>query len=673
MDGETIAHFGRKAETYLADLLQAVRNGAYQPLPLRPLYIPKKNEGWRGLAVPTVRDRIVQQALLNILYPLMEPQFENCSYAYRPGRSYKMAVQQIDHWHDRGYNWVLDADIVQYFTQVQHQRLLAEVLERVPDQSIINLIQQWLAAGVLTGNGILLPQQGLAQGAVISPILANVYLDDFDEAMLRSKVKLVRYSDDFVILGKSQQQIAEVTEQVAELLWSMGLELHSEKTQITNFDKGFRFLGHVFAGDLVLPIKSSKKPKPAKAVFDHLPGTDEPPPPQLIYSDPPAKQSTLMQQALLRAVKASEAPIPPPLYVVLGYTVREAKAVPIKSNESIWKTGMSTLYLVQQQSTLRREQGRLLIQSPDTPDVEIPIREVKQILVFGNVQLTTAAISTCLDQQIPVIFLTQLGEYKGHLWTAELCDLESQSRQFQRRNEVSFQLEMAMLLVWGKIRNCRQSLLRWNRKKQLSEVSDIIARLAEIINSVETSTHLDALRGYEGTAAHLYFNAFGQLLSHPGFSFTERNRRPPKDPVNALLSFGYTLLFNNVLSMILVEGLNPYLGNLHRSDRKEPHLAFDLMEEFRAVIVDSLVLTLINQQVLKPTDFSWPDHEGGVYLQDPARRIFLKHFEERMSDEVKHPEVKSPVSYRRAIQLQVQHYKYCLQERAAYEPFLRAT
>jgi CRISP-associated protein Cas1 len=622
--------------------------------------------------VPTVRDRIVQQALLNILHPVLEPQFEHCSYAYRPQRSHKMAVQQVAYWRDRGYEWVLDADIVEYFDQVQHPRLFAEVLERLPHPDIVDLIQAWLTAGVLTPEGVEVSAQGLPQGAVISPILSNVYLDDFDEAILDSRLKLVRYADDFLILAKTERQIRAAQAQVAELLAGMGLQLHPEKTQITSFKRGFRFLGHIFVGDLVLASPASPSAKRSRASSQLPPKLKTAPPPRLVYVDPP-RQSTQMFQAFKDALESTERPIPPPLYVVMGYTVRPEQAIAIQSHESIWKSGMSTLYLVQQQSKLSREQGRFVIQSTDGPAVEIPIQEVKQILVFGNVQLTTAAISSCLDQQIPVVFLTQLGEYKGHLWTAELCDLESQSKQFQRRDEASFQQEMAMHLVWGKLCNSRQSLLRWNRKKQIPQVGAAIARVSELITLVETATSLDALRGYEGTAARLYFSSLGKLFTNSGFSFTERNRRPPKDPINSLLSFGYTLLFNNVLSLILAEGLNPYLGNLHRSERKEPHLAFDLMEEFRAAIVDSLVLSLVNQKILKPTDFTWPDEAGGIYLQDPARRVFLKHFEERMSEEVKHPEAKTSVSYRRVIQLQVQQYKYCLRENAAYEPYLRAT
>jgi CRISP-associated protein Cas1 len=160
------------------------------------------------------------------------------------------------------------------------------------------------------------------------------------------------------------------------------------------------------------------------------------------------------------------------------------------------------------------------------------------------------------------------------------------------------------------------------------------------------------------------------MSSEYGCFFGGRNRRPPTDPVNSMLSFGYTLLFNNVLS--LTEGLHPYLGNLHRNDRTEPHLAFDLVEEFRSAIVDSLVMTLLNQGAVKPDDFQAPDAEGGVYLTDSGRRLFLKQFEARMEAEVSHPSVQSRVPYRYAIQLQIRRYLRCVMSSEAYMPFLRA-
>ncbi|XHX77914.1 MAG: CRISPR-associated endonuclease Cas1 [Stenomitos frigidus ULC029] len=687
VDGETIAHFAEQAETYLSQLEKALIVGTYHSIPLRQFSVPKKEGGWRTLGVPTVRDRIVQQALLNALHPILEPQFEDCSFAYRPGRSHKAAVQQVGYWRDRGYEWVLDGDIVRFFDNLNHDRLFAEFEERVkpadlvPAQTLFSLrsaifalLEAWIGASILTPEGLVFPVKGVPQGSVVSPILANVYLDDFDEILMAADLKLVRYADDFVVMAKSQPQIIQAQRDVAALLQSMGLQLHPDKTQITNFDRGFRFLGHAFAGDLIVPVQ---KQQPLALPTEEREEAD-----RLIYADP-SVPPTQRQQAMVAVLKAAQQPIPPPLYVVLGYQVRQWKPVTIESNEWEWKTGMSTLYLVKQGTTLRKEQGRFIIEvaskapagqrkEEQGSPVEIPIAEVQRVLVFGQVQITTAAITACLEAQIPVVFLSQLGDYKGHLWSAELLDLPAEAMQFQRWQDGNFQLDMAKSLVWGKLLNSKQLLLRLNRKRQLPAVADAILKLDQFVSSAQKTNSLESLRGFEGISAAVYFPSLGKLLTNSGFSLTGRSRRPPTDPVNSLLSFGYTLLFNNVMSLLLAEGLNPYLGNLHRSERKEPHLAFDLMEEFRSPIVDSLIIMLVNKQILKPTDFTWPNAEGGVYLQDPARRVFLKHFEERMSEAVSHPAVQAKVSYRRAIQLQIQHYKSCLLESVSYKPFLRA-
>jgi CRISP-associated protein Cas1 len=221
--------------------------------------------------------------------------------------------------------------------------------------------------------------------------------------------------------------------------------------------------------------------------------------------------------------------------------------------------------------------------------------------------------------------------------------------------------------------NSKLTLQRLNRKRKVQGIAAKMKRIEQHLSAIQQADDLNILRGYEGVMAKLYFGALGQLIANPAFNFSERNRRPPRDPVNSLLSFGYTLLFNNVMSLILAEGLNPYLGNLHRSDRKEPHLAFDLVEEFRAPVVDSLVLALINKKILRPTDFTYPNVEGGVYLEAGSRRVFLKYFEERISETIIHPRTQQQVSYRRAIQLQVQAYKQCLQSSENYHPFIRSS
>ena len=664
VDGETIAHFSINVDRSLEKLRNAIAQGTYRSLPLLQIVIPKKQGGWRKLGVPTIRDRIVQQALLNVLHPILEPQFEPCSFAYRPGRSHLMAVEQVERWRDRGYEWVLDADITQFFDSLNHQRLLAEVAERLTEPKVLDLIQQWITVGSLTARGIELPKAGIPQGAVISPILANVYLDDLDEILTAAGLKVVRFADDFVVLARSHRRILEAQQQVAQLLLDMGLELHPEKTQITTFDRGFRFLGHAFAGDLVVKVQKETTAPITQAKDPGL---------RLVHADP-AIQPTAMQLALLDALKRSQQPIPPPLFVVLGYAVRPETLVVIASNELSWNPDMSTLYLIQQGTYLRREQERFIVEPPKEPATEVPIREVERILVFGNIQLTTAVISTCLDLKIPVIFLTQLGDYKGHLWSAESDDLILETAQFERQKDQAFQLAIARSVVQGKLWNSKQLLLRLNRKRQLPTVTAAILKLDEFREAVGNPTNtatLDQIRGYEGAAAAQYFTALNLLITHADFSLPGRNFHPPTDPVNSLLSFGYTLLYNNVFSLLLAEGLNPYLGNLHGAERAKNYLAFDLMEEFRSPVVDTLVIKSINQKIFKPTDFTYPNEVGGIYLEKAARRVFLKQFEARICEKVSHPDVKEPVSYRRIIQLQIQRYIKALLGNSGYESFRR--
>ncbi len=338
---------------------------------------------------------------------------------------------------------------------------------------------------------------------------------------------------------------------------------------------------------------------------------------------------------------------------------------------------MSLLYLTQQGTRLQKEHGRFVLSLPDHTDVAIPMAEVEQVMVFGNISLTTPTMAACLSRHIPVVFLSQSGTYRGHLWSAEYDDYRAEAAQFERLHDTDFQWAVAREMVWGKAWNSKQLLLKLNRRRPSEVVETAIRRIDRDLDAVDalvaTPTRLDQLRGHEGAIAAHYFPALGELITNPDFSFTTRVRRPPTDPVNALLSFGYTLLFNNVLSLLHLEGLNPYLGNLHRSDRHEAHLAFDLMEEFRSTIVDTLVLTLLNQRVFALDDFLPPKANGAVYLTDTARRRYLQAFEDRIMTTTKHPDARESVPYRRVIQLQIRRYKCCLLTDAPYEACRRVT
>ncbi|MEG4420777.1 CRISPR-associated endonuclease Cas1 [Microcoleus sp. LAD1_D5] len=292
--------------------------------------------------------------------------------------------------------------------------------------------------------------------------------------------------------------------------------------------------------------------------------------------------------------------------------------------------------------------------------------------LLDRCEIFTDLCFVALEENIPVIFLSQLGEYKGQLWNAENRSMTIELAQFDRRQDEFFRLQMARAVVQGKLYNSKLLLLRLNRKRRLETIQAAINGLSTDLEALENAENIAEILGYEGCGAARYFPALGQAITSEGFELTERVFHPPNNPMNALLSFGYTQLLNNVFSLLLAEGVNPYLGNLHGTDDQRADLAFDLMEEFRSPIVDTLVMKLVNQKIIKPTDFSWYKENGGIYLTNTARRIFLKYFEERISELVTHSDIQTQVSYRRAIQFQIRRYKqYLVNDAFIYEPWLR--
>ena len=258
-DGETVNDFARNQHFNLTQLRESVANSTYQPHSLKQVLIPKNKGKMRELRIPSVRDRIVQQALLNVLVPVIEPTFSDCSFAYRPNLSIIKAVEKIAYWRDQGYQWILDADIVKFFDSIDSQILLGELRQHIEHPGILCLIKAWISSGIINNQVVKLPEKGIPQGAVISPLLANVYLDKFDKSISSTDLKLVRYADDFLVLARSRHRIVQAYSEVVRLLHLQNLAIHPDKTQITNFERGFTFLGHGFLDNAIFPVDKPKE------------------------------------------------------------------------------------------------------------------------------------------------------------------------------------------------------------------------------------------------------------------------------------------------------------------------------------------------------------------------------------------------------------------------------
>ena len=248
VDGETIKDFGKDVEGNLAKLTGELREKSYKPQPVRRVDIPKDNNGGvRPLGVPTVRDRVVQQSARNVLEPIFEPKFLDCSFGFRPGRSAHMAINRIKQYLELGYVWVVDADIKGYFDNITQEKLIDEVAKEVSDGSMLKLIRSFLQSGVLIDGVYEETAKGTPQGGVISPLLANIYLHPFDEEMTARGYRLIRYADDWVILCRTEKSAQKALNGARKILeGQLGLTLHPEKTKIIDARQGFNFLGYHF-------------------------------------------------------------------------------------------------------------------------------------------------------------------------------------------------------------------------------------------------------------------------------------------------------------------------------------------------------------------------------------------------------------------------------------------
>jgi CRISP-associated protein Cas1 len=308
------------------------------------------------------------------------------------------------------------------------------------------------------------------------------------------------------------------------------------------------------------------------------------------------------------------------------------------------------LYVTQPGSTVGISGGRFELTLKGERIRSVRMIDVSQVCVYGNVQVTTQALRECFAREIPVCYFSAGGWLQG---IAE--GLPSKHVELRRRQVVLASqggLEVARTLIAGKIRNCR-TLLRRNGRPAPSDVIESLARLAESATSAESAA---TLLGLEGTAARLYFQSLPTMLkakaAMPGqpFAFDGRNRRPPADPVNCLLSYVYALLVKDLVATVWAVGLDPYVGIFHRPRFGRPALALDLAEEFRPLIGDSVVVNLINNGEIRPSDFVV--RAGGVALTADGRRTVLASYERRLDVEVTHPVFRYKVSYRRVLEVQ---------------------
>ena len=313
------------------------------------------------------------------------------------------------------------------------------------------------------------------------------------------------------------------------------------------------------------------------------------------------------------------------------------------------------MYVQEPGSHVGKRSEHLVVRKEGHEVTRIPMHAIRQLVVFGNVQVSTQALETLAANEIPVVYITGYGRFIGTFAPAERKNVGLREAQFRRFADPAECLKLSKAVVRGKLINQRTLLMR-NLRGDGDRGSDEPAarELAELIRRLDNAPTLETVLGLGGQGAALYFGEFSRFLrTQPpgrGFEFTARNRRPPRDPVNALLSFAYALLAKDRFTAVSIVGFDPYKGFFHSNRHGKPSLALDLMEEFRPVIADSVVLTLINNEMLTLADFLvWRE---ACQLTDSGRRKFFAVYEQRKATVVTHPVYGYKMSYSRMLEVQ---------------------
>jgi CRISP-associated protein Cas1 len=348
---------------------------------------------------------------------------------------------------------------------------------------------------------------------------------------------------------------------------------------------------------------------------------------------------------------------------------------------------MGTLYVTQEDCFIGKTDERLQVTAQSKQPVgsgfstkreiliDVPMIKVEGVVAVGRATVSPAAIAELLDRNIPLSFLTTTGRYLGRLEPEVTKNIFVRRAQWAAAGRVDETTIAASHVVQGfirgKLKNCRNGLLRSRREGNSTELDGAIQKLEQAIEPINRTQAIDSLRGLEGAGSAAYFSSFGSLLLNSDFTFKTRNRRPPVDPVNALLSLGYALLRHDVQSALNIVGFDPYLGYLHTVRYGRPSLALDLMEEFRPVVVDAVVLTAINRGYVTLESFETEPVSGAVSLTRDGLKAFLRLYEQKKQSKFKHPVMRRQCTYQEAFELQARLLsKYLLGQTELYPPLV---
>ncbi len=329
---------------------------------------------------------------------------------------------------------------------------------------------------------------------------------------------------------------------------------------------------------------------------------------------------------------------------------------------------MANLYLTEQGSILRKTGDRLVVQKDDEVLLDVQCSKVDAVLIFGNVQFTTQAVHELFEHGIEMALLTRAGKLIGQLTSPFTKNIELRIAQFGKYHDETFRLDLSKAIIKGKLNNCLAVIKSFSGNHPEKDLSGETAFIESSANNIDTAESIPSLLGIEGSAAKSYFCGFGKMMLG-SLTFGGRKKHPSTDPVNALLSFGYTLIFNEISSLLDGLGFDPYLGYFHTVEYGRASLANDIQEEFRPS-VDRFTMYLVNNRMLDHDNFFTNPKDGSIYLKRDAMKKYFAEYEKYLNREFKHPDTGENTTLRKCFRSQAEKLAASIKGEKEYSPFM---
>ena len=603
IDGMRLSELEQYWKMNQARICDEIKNQEYQPgIILIHEYI-NKNGKRRNIASLNVIDRFITRLLSQKLNRYFSPMFMANSFAYQDGKGVTGAVMKAKEYVQTGKRYVVEVDLKSYFDSIPLDRLICKIENYIMDEAVRYLIKQYLFCNISFEGKIIRKTEGIIQGNSISPVLSNLYLQEFDEMLERKEMFWIRYADNIYIYTNTYEEAVVIYKEIEKFLTeNLYLVVNKEKSGI--FDVTTRtILGY----DILL---HNKKVDVRRHIYKSV------------------NQYSNWHGSRMEFINGR--------------------------------------FHILSDGIINREDYGLLFENEEKKHY-IPVEVTDQINIYGNVTLAANVLQTFSNREIKAAFFDKYGNLIG-TFLPEKTKKSAEIILMQSKNYLDEEIrtDMARRMEIAGLHNIRANL-RYYEKKRSGQFKDDVNKISEYISQINCAETVNEMMLIEAKARQLYYMAFNKILENEEFHFIQRTRRPPKDAINACMSFGNTLLYSYFSNLIWRKGLDPRFGVVHASNKRYQSLNLDFADIFKPVIIDRIIFTMINKRMLTAGDDFEQIKDGGVYLSRQGKKTFLQTYEDKLNAKII---VKGKeLSYRQIMDNEVQSYKNYVLRGERYRPY----